>query len=145
MSIKIYKSKISYGFLAAVFILFGVISYFNIMDDNSSLELILTVNIIHLLAFSFLLYVFYSTRYIFQNSILIIECGFMFKKKIKIGDIKSVTKTNSLLSSPAASLTERILLKFGTSDSIIVSPKRKKEFINELQKINPKIKNNVKA
>jgi len=72
-----------------------------------------------------------------------IEVGFIFKRNINIDDIKAITKTNSLLSSPAASLTDRILLEYGISDSIIISPKKKKEFANELHKINPNIKNNL--
>lgn len=67
----------------------------------------------------------------------------MFKKDIDIDKIKSISKTKSLLSSPAASLTDRIELKFGTYDAVIISPKEKKEFIRALVKINPNIKNNL--
>ncbi|SFD22132.1 PH domain-containing protein [Algibacter pectinivorans] len=140
---KIYRSKISYGFLLAIFILFGIISYFNITDSNSTLKLILIVNSIHVITFLFLLFVFYSTRYTIENDTLKIECGFIYKKEIKVNEIKSITKTNSILSSPAASLTDRILVKFGANDSIIISPKNKKEFLIELIKLNPNIKNKL--
>lgn len=140
---KIYKSKISYGFLGAIFILFGTLSYFSITNNHSSLKSIILVNLIHVIVFLFLLYIFYSIRYTIQNSILKIECGFIFKKKINIDDISSVSKTSSLLSSPAASITDRIVLKFGTYDSIIISPKKKMEFVDDLLKVNSNIKNNL--
>ncbi|MEW4924743.1 PH domain-containing protein [Algibacter sp. 2305UL17-15] len=142
---KVYKSKISYGFLLGVFIFFGIISYFNIFSNDSSLRGVIIVSLIHLLPLLFLIYTFYNTDYTIENNTLKIRSGFIFKKNLEIDKITSVSKTNSLLSSPAASLTDRIELKFGEYNSIIVSPKEKMEFIEELLSVNPNIINNLKA
>lgn len=58
---------------------------------------------------------------------------------IDINQIKSIEKSNSILSSPAAS-RKRISIKYGKYDDILVSPKNQEDFIQELLKINPDIK-----
>ena len=68
----------------------------------------------------------------------------MFKKNIEIEKITAISKTNSLLSSPAASITGRIELNYGKYSSIIISPKNKMAFIEDLIKINPNINNQIK-
>ncbi len=58
--------------------------------------------------------------------------------KIDIGKISRIRKTKSLISSPAWSL-DRIEIFYNKYDSVIISPKNRKEFIQDLQKINSSI------
>ena len=77
---KIYKSKISYGLLFAVFFLFVIITYFQVVN-NSSFKSLLIISIIHVSTFLFLLYIFYNIDYTIEGKTLKIRCGFLFKKK----------------------------------------------------------------
>ena len=58
--------------------------------------------------------------------------------KIDIKSIKRIYATNNPLSSPALSL-DRIAVVYNTYDEILISPKERKAFVEELLKINPNI------
>ncbi|GAB3937655.1 PH domain-containing protein [Mucilaginibacter myungsuensis] len=58
---------------------------------------------------------------------------------IPIDQIKTISKTGSILSSPALSVTERIEVTYGKFDSVIISPADRAPFIADLLKINPVI------
>lgn len=58
--------------------------------------------------------------------------------EIDILSIKRIYKTNNPLSSPALSLG-RIAVVYNKYDEVLISPKLKKEFVDELLKINPNI------
>ncbi len=92
--------------------------------------------------FVFILYLFFRTYYTLKDSTLHIKFGFFSYPPIEISQIKEVSKTKSILSSPAPSL-DRIEIKYGKFDKIIISPKDKQGFIKNLIQINPKIKNNL--
>lgn len=81
---------------------------------------------------------FLTTYYIINGNDLIIKCGFLFNKTIKIDTIKKIEETNNLLSSPAASL-DRIEIGYNQYDSVMISPKDKLDFINQLVTINENI------
>lgn len=93
---------------------------------------------------AFTLHIFFSTTYrINTKNELLIKCGFLFKTVVDISKIKSIRRTRNPISSPAASL-DRIELKYGKWDSVIISPKDKIKFVNELLKINPNIQSSLK-
>ncbi len=69
---------------------------------------------------------------------LIVKNGFLKPQVIDIKTIKEISETNNPISAPATSL-DRIEIKYGKNRSIIISPKKKEEFIDDLIKINPAI------
>lgn len=86
-----------------------------------------------------LLFYFFSTlRYVIENEYLIIKTKFYIFNKIKISEIKSIEKTNDLTSAPALSI-ERLSIKFGKHDEVLLSPKDKQGFINELLNVKASI------
>ena len=87
---------------------------------------------------------FLKTEYKIENEKLKIKCGIIFNKTIDISKIKKISKTSSLMSSPAPSF-DRIELKYGKFDEIIIiiSPKDKLSFANDLTQINTEIENNI--
>ncbi len=139
---KIYKSKFGYGIMGFLTLLFlSILGY--MIYQNEPIEAILSVTGIHLLVYGFCLYLNFSTEYtIMDNGILKVKCGFVYNKSFDINKIKSIVKSNNLISSPAPSL-DRIELTYGKFDLIIISPKNKTEFANDLTKINPKIENKL--
>jgi len=86
----------------------------------------------------FILYLAYSTEYVFENEILKIKCGFLYCRSIKVSRIKSVSKTNNLIASPAASL-DRIEIKYDEYGVLAISPKNKDAFVKNLLEVNPNI------
>ncbi|MGW9684943.1 PH domain-containing protein [Flagellimonas sp. 2504JD1-5] len=129
---KRYPSKVSYGLLLfVVTVLIGtsipIVSQGNWTGVG--------INVLVLL---FVLYVFFSVHYIIEGNDLIIRVGILFKWRIEISTIKMIAKSNSWISSPAASL-DRLNIIYKKHSSILVSPRDKKGFIKELTRINPDI------
>lgn len=94
----------------------------------------------------FELYFIFSITYIVDGKTLTIKCGFLQKKRFNIAKIKKIQRTSSILSSPAASLSspaaslDRIAIYFFDQRTpLIISPQKRTEFINHLQRINPNI------
>jgi hypothetical protein len=69
---------------------------------------------------------------------LIVKSTWVVYERIDISKITKIEKTNSILSSPALSL-DRIRIRYNKYDEVLISPKVKKEFVDELLKVNPTI------
>jgi hypothetical protein len=90
--------------------------------------------------FALIMYLLFDTYYIITQGNLKVHSGFIVNKNIPIESIKSIKKTDSILSAPASSLTDRIEVCYGNSKSIIISPKDRLVFVDELLKQNAEIK-----
>ncbi len=135
---KIFKSKSGYELLIPIIVLFVVILILPI-TNGAPLPAIATVSVTLLLTLAFILYTFLGTTYtISDDKHLWVKCGFFKATAVDISMIKSVTKTNNPIASPAPSL-DRIEVHYGKYDSIIISPKDKSGFVKALQEINPDI------
>ncbi|MGB6153743.1 MAG: PH domain-containing protein, partial [Pricia sp.] len=139
---KTYKSKFGFGILGFITIIFGLIIGFMVYQ-NEPPKAILSVSGILLIVYGFCLHLNFSTEYtIADDGILKIKCGIFYNKNFEINKIKSVAKSNNLISSPAPSL-DRIELTYGKFDTIIISPRDKIGFAEELIRINPDIENKL--
>ena len=138
---KIYKSKVSYTLLFVVFLVLYVplIPFFRGREIDA--KMMMVVGLITLL-FAFILYTFIKTVYIIDGEKLLIKSGFIRYKPIDIKTIKKIAPTKNIISSPAPSF-DRIEIKYGKYDEIIISPKEKQNFAKDLLKINPKINNMI--
>jgi hypothetical protein len=85
---------------------------------------------------------FLKTEYYIEENLLKIKCGLLFNKSIEIHKIKKISKTNSLITSPAPSF-DRIEITYGEYDEIILSPKDKLTLAKDLTTIHPAIENNI--
>lgn len=138
---KKYASKISYGLLATVFVVFYGSLLPSIYYEGLNMKMILLILFVSII-FGLILHMFFKTEYTIEENKLKIKCGFFSYKPIEIEKIKEITKSNNIISSPAASF-DRIEIKYGKFDEIIISPKNKVEFAKHLTKLNPEIKNNI--
>lgn len=129
---KTYKSKIGFGIVFFIAIIVGVTSAFMIINH------IWAGLVINLVLAGFISYIFSSTKYIINGDELMIKCGFLVNTIIKIDTITKIAETNNPLSSPAASL-DRIAIYYHRSDSVMISPREKMDFINQLTSMNNKI------
>ncbi|BCY28230.1 PH domain-containing protein [Flavobacterium okayamense] len=95
---------------------------------------------IMIIVFALIMYLLYDTNYIITKGSLKVHSGFIVNKNIPITEIRLIKKTDSILSAPAASLTDRIEVFYGNSKSIVISPKEKQGFVDELLQQNSGIK-----
>lgn len=130
---KTYRSGISTGLIIFLVLVFGIAGVPIFME-----ELSLYTFIALLLPVVFTWYVLAAIKYKIHDNELTVSGGFLINGTIDIEDIKQIKKTRSLISSPAASF-DRIQIFYGGNDSVIISPKEKKEFIDHLLSINPDI------
>ncbi|MFD0764277.1 PH domain-containing protein [Mucilaginibacter lutimaris] len=80
-----------------------------------------------------------NTRYtITVDNTLKVKCGFFVNLTIPIESIRKITSTKTILSAPALSF-DRYEIFYNKFDSVVISPVNKKEFIADLQNINPAI------
>lgn len=138
---KQHKSKISYGILAFITVLLAApiipIVTEGVMDKDIALRLLIMLAVL-----VFVLHVFFQTTYTIEDGKLKVKSGIMKYRPIEISEIRELAKTKSLWSSPAPSL-DRIIVKYGANQRIILSPKDKVQFAIDLCDINPKIVNLV--
>ena len=138
---KRYSSKVSYGLLTVVFIVFFSPLILNLIKSGINLNLAL-ISFFLILIFGLITHMFLNTVYIIEEKKLKIKCGFFSYKPVEIDEIKEITKSSNIISSPAASF-DRIEIKYGKFEELIISPKNKFEFAQYLKNLNPKIKNNI--
>lgn len=138
---KTYKSKFGNGILIILTVIFGIIIGSMILY-SSPINSILALSGIFLLVYVFFLYIIFETQYTIDNKVLFVKCGFLYNMKLSIDKIKSIKATGNLIASPAPSL-DRIELTYGKYGSLIISPKDKFGFIDELTRINPNIENKL--
>lgn len=87
---------------------------------------------------AFVVHMFLTTYYIIDKEKLFIRSGFLVYISIEIKNIKKISETFNVMSSPALSL-DRLEIVYGKSYSVLISPKNKKEFFEVLKSINPEV------
>lgn len=130
---KIYKSKIGLELAIPLVLVFGTVLTLTISQDPSWIGIVILLPVI-----LFVVHMFMTTEYTIDNDKLKVKCGFLYNKTIDIKSIRKITETNNPLSSPATSL-DRLEINYGKFDSVLISPKQKSEFINEIKRLNPDI------
>ena len=129
---KVYKSKIGLEIIIPILIILAF-GFKNIINEPKVAPIILLI-----LVLAFITFLLTSIKYTIENQNLNIKAGFLINQNINIMNIESIKKSKNILSSPAASL-DRIEIIENNKNSILISPKNKIEFIEELKKINPQI------
>lgn len=130
---KVYNSKIGLELLIPLVLIFGTVLFLTLNEEQSWIGILILLPII-----LFVVHMFLTTNYTIESDELTIKCGFLFNKTIDIKTIKKITETNNPLSSPATSL-DRLEINYGKFDTVIISPKRKKEFIENITTLNPNV------
>jgi hypothetical protein len=129
---KIYRSKIGPELIITLSIILG--SVLGIMVYGANWPGVITVSATIL----FVGHLIMTTYYQIQGNQLTIKSGFFFNETVDITTIKKVVATRNIISAPAASL-DRLELMYNRYDSVLVSPKDKAGFINELIALKPDI------
>lgn len=124
---KTYSSKIDWWLILLILGIFG----YPIVEGILTNQYGLSITMISILIVIF--WMFSKIKYVIEGTMLKV-----WWVKIDIHSIKRIYKTNNPLSSPALSL-DRIAIVYNKYDEVLISPKLKKEFVDELLKINPSI------
>lgn len=86
-----------------------------------------------LLAGAFILYLLVSTRYTITSQELLIESG-PIRKRVPLASITTITPSHNPISSPALSL-DRLEIRYGKFDSVLISPADKAGFLTALHQL----------
>lgn len=124
---KVYRSKVDWWLIIVIFIVFC----YPMIEGILSKDYVMFSVSFGILALVFLM--FKSIKYKIDGEQLQI-----WWTKIDIKTIRKVYSTNNPLSSPALSL-DRIAVVYNKYDEVLISPKEREAFIQELLKINPNI------
>ena len=134
----VFRSGISWMLFGPVLALLLYFTYLGIVDEKY------IASVLCFGSFLFIAQMIFFTRYIITlNDELVIQSGFIYFKKVKISEIKSIEYTNNPFSSPAASF-KRLYITINKFDDVIISPKNRNQFVSIIKEINPNIevKNN---
>lgn len=93
---------------------------------------------INVLFIAFVAYLFLTTYYVIEGNFLRVKSGFLINKIIDIHTIRIISETNNPIGAPAASL-DRLEISYNKHDTILISPKDKSGFIDQILRINPQI------
>jgi len=134
---KVYKSKFGWEVFLFLTVMFSITSYLSYQSDRTILEQLLMLSVPILVIGLFVL-ISFTTKYTINPTKLHIKCIPFYNKSIALSSINKVEVTRNLISSPAPSL-ERIEIYFNNYDSVVISPKDKLQFMDDLQKMNSSI------
>ncbi|WP_289665850.1 PH domain-containing protein [Flavobacterium panacagri] len=127
-----FKSKIDLWLALLLIVIFGLALMQFAYDKNwIGFSFIFCVS-------SFIVHMFATTFYTIERDKLRIKCGFLIDFSIEIKNVKKISETFNVLSSPALSL-DRLEILYGKYDTILISPKDKKRFIAAIKRINSEV------
>jgi len=125
-----YKSRIGLEIWAPVGLLLSFIGY-KLLAANAWPGILIVIAVAVMIVA-----VVTKTTYTITGNNLIIKCWVLTYHEIDIRSIHRIRKTFNPISSPAASYLGRLELHYNNGNSIIISPARKKAFIDNLVSIN---------
>lgn len=131
-----FRSHISIPVVLLIVGILGAVGYMTYLEGE--LEEFIPLVLAMVVVFASLL----SIRYTITEEGKLQVRALLFKQEYDLQKLDSITPTRSLLSSPAASL-RRLRLDFGVGKPLIISPAAQEYFIEEVLRVNPKVKVNV--
>jgi len=135
--IHVYPSKINY-FLWLPSTIF-ILGFLVLSISTGQIPAIIILSI----SGGFVLFpIIFNTKYTINRGTLNVKSGLIINIDIDILKIKKIVNNNNIWSAPALS-SDRIEVFYNTYDSVIISPKNKKDFIETLKQINPTIVSEV--
>ncbi|WP_431122364.1 PH domain-containing protein [Flagellimonas flava] len=126
-----YRSKVDLWLFILTLLNFLVVFYFLSMEW-SWIGAMINIGVM-----GSVLYLLFYISYDIKGDDLLVNYAAFYQKRIKISTINRIKETRNPMGAPAASL-DRLGISYGNG-FILVSPKKKKGFIDHLKSINPEI------
>ncbi|WP_262280701.1 PH domain-containing protein [Hallella absiana] len=135
---KVYPSKKDIFVFIIICLIASLASSINAAMESGTL-MSWSCTLLIVLVWLALFLLIYPTKYIIDGDNLLIRCGFQ-RKRISISQIIYVRRSHNLLASPALSVDRlEIVFKGKNTDSILISPRNRIDFVEDLKAINPDI------
>ncbi|RFP65965.1 hypothetical protein D0N36_05715 [Hymenobacter lapidiphilus] len=131
---QIFRSKISWWLFGPILFL---LLFFPLWYWEQTAGHFFTTGI-NLLVATFFIYLIRTTYYLFHDRQLLVYCG-PWRMQIPVDSITQVEATHNPISSPALSL-DRLLVRYGKYDSVLISPADRAGFLAALLQLNPAIR-----
>ncbi len=131
---RLYPSAVSYALFIPMLFSLGIALFASIYTGEY-----IPVGIVLASILVLVLPMLLNTTYTIDGDMLKIRSGLIKFKDVNIATITRIENTQSLLSAPAASLTDRIEIFYNRFDSIVISPKNRNAFIADILSINPAV------
>jgi len=128
----VFRSKVDFWLVAAIVGIPVLIIEFMLEDagiDDRSADLLAIALVVVMLAFFIWLYL--STRYTITSQSLLVKSG-PFSWVVPLREITGIEPTRNAASSPALSL-DRLLIRYGDGDELMVSPADKVGFMTAIK------------
>ena len=132
----IFRPKIDSLYIVPIILIFVIVIILGYIESN--LFLIFTFSFIFLFTFFYIRKTFYEI----SGSELIIH-NLLSSSKVDISQITEVCENKSFLAVDSAFSYRKLFLKYGNYGKLYISPIDELGFIQELSKINSKIKINI--
>ncbi len=111
--------------------IYAVIKHFSITN-------LIIILIIFIIVIPFVGIIWFKTGYFVTKGYLIIKIGPITHSSIQISSISKISRSSSILSSPANSLN-RLSIKYGRKGLVLISPENETDFINAIKEGNSKV------
>ena len=142
----VFRSKVDtffINFILVAVLVIALASFFPLfIEDGTQLPVVLILSSTFLIVTGFILWTAFSVKYIFYHDYLLIKGG-PFRSKVFYENITKVTPTTDIFTGYRILSSRDALEIFNKTTvfgSIKISPKAKREFINELKKRCPNAK-----
>ena len=128
-----YKSKIDWWahLVLAIMPIINIWLLIVFIQQND-LVFLITVIIFLLMNIFLILPIWLNTCYILEENELVVKCGLGKGKRIAYESIKSIKDSKNPLASAALSI-DRIEITFGAGGIVLISPKEKQDFLQQLE------------
>lgn len=141
-TIKTFYSKtdilsLSYLFISLLPLIVGTFFFDNYWDDFNKRIL---RSIIYFLPATYFIYEMITTKYIIEDNLIRYQFGYL-NGSIAIEDIKMIQLGKTMWVGKKCGLASKgIIITYNRFDEIYITPKEQEHFLDELLKINPKLK-----
>lgn len=133
---KVFKSGVSRGLVGFILTCYSACLVPLFFRDFSWTYIVVTIICISLCYGN--IKILSTCSYTISGTRLTVKFFVIYHQRYDIMKMTRIAPTRSIISAPAASL-DRLRISMERRESVIVSPKDKKAFVNELIRINPKI------
>ena len=134
----VYRSKVGWGIGALTLLPMLITSVFIVR------ERIWPGLLINSLVLVFLVYLYLKTTYVLEGNRLTIDSTFLIHVEVGVMEIESIAETYNPISAPAFSL-DRLEIRYGNRQMVLISPAEKADFIQRLTHVNPNIQIKYRA
>ncbi|HMB63001.1 MAG TPA: PH domain-containing protein [Eudoraea sp.] len=111
---------------------------FSHVCTNGTLTELMILSSIFMITVLFVGTVWFGTGYSISKESLIVKIGPVTHSRIRISEISKISRTGSIISSPANSL-KRLEIRSDHKVLVVISPKEEDDFIKLLLRVNPEI------